>query len=309
VRALARVPRYVATPVGSRERSLSLYTFRGRFVMTKLKLVFLASVSALGIAAAGTASAAIDSDQSLSPGAGTGAGELFLSVIDRGGPVQRSYVLDLGITATQFLSNDASYVNNLSFTADANLLDILNNKSGTISWNIAAARNTVDPNPDNYGYLSTSPSTLIANQNTPQGQFGIGAALTKLGSYTNAVNGSDTNVALNVSKIFSASDGAFYDGGAWGDMWDGSHSTEGGLNSTLGFYYVALNFSGDDSGNSSRVQKLLGQWQLAASGTLSYVGEVVGGPQVPVPAAVWLLGSALVGMAGIRRRKSEAAAA
>src|SRR5512139_3847567 len=100
--------------------------------MTKLKLVFLASVSALGIAAAGTASAAIDSDNSLSPSTGTGAGELFLSVIDRGGPVQRSYVLDLGITATQFLANDASYVNNLSFTADANLLDILNNKSGTI---------------------------------------------------------------------------------------------------------------------------------------------------------------------------------
>jgi hypothetical protein len=217
-------------------------------------------------------------------------------------------VLDLGITATQFLANDASYVNNLSFAADANLLDILNNKSGTISWNIAAARNTIDPNPDDYGYLSTSPSALVANSNTPQGQFGISIALTKLGSYANTVNGTDTNTALNVSKIFSAADGAFYDSGAWGDMWDGSHSTEGGLDSSLGFYYVALDFTNDSSANSSRVQTLLGSWTLASNGTLSYVGDV-GGPQVPVPAAVWLLGSALVGMAGIgRRRKSEIAA-
>jgi len=46
---------------------------------------------------------------------------------------------------------------------------------------------------------------------------------------------------------------------------------------------------------------------LSADGTLSSAAGP-GVPQVPVPAAVWLLGSALVGLTGIRRRKVEVAA-
>lgn len=284
--------------------------------MTKLKLVFLASVSALGIAAAGSASAAINPDDaSHAGGDGTGNGELFLSVVDRGGATERSYVLDLGITANQLLSNDASLVNNLSFTADANLLDILGNQSGTIAWNIAAVHNInqeLDPpsNYDNMGYLSTAPLAPTPS-NVPTGFAGISGALSKLSSYINSVNGTSTDYAANISQIFSSTANAFYDGTLWGDMWNLSHSTEGGLDSSLGFYFVAMDFdeSASDPTAQSRVQTLLGQWTLDSAGTLSYVADV-GAPQVPVPAAVWLLGSALVGMAGIgRRRKVEAATA
>lgn len=271
--------------------------------MKKLKLVFLASLTALG-AAAGTASAAIDSDGALNPTTGTGVGELFLSVIDRGGPVQRSYVLDLGITAADFLANDASLVNNLSFTADAGLLDILNNQSGTIAWNIAAAHNTFGDTFEDFGYLSTSPTALIANSNTPIGFNGVNISLTRIGTYLLAVDGVNTDYATDGSQIFPSTANAYYDTG-WGDMWNGSHSTEGGLDSALGFYFVSMDFvdGAEDPTATSQVRTLLGEWSLSAQGLLTYTSDVGGAP-VPVPAAFWLLGSALVGMAGIRRRKT-----
>lgn len=50
---------------------------------------------------------------------------------------------------------------------------------------------------------------------------------------------------------------------------------------------------------------------LGLDGTLSSASAGPGGPEVPLPAAVWLLGSALVGFSGIsrRRRRSDAAVA
>jgi len=43
----------------------------------------------------------------------------------------------------------------------------------------------------------------------------------------------------------------------------------------------------------------MGDWNLSSDGTLTY-GDV---SAVPVPAAVWLFGSGLVGLVGIARRK------
>lgn len=48
-------------------------------------------------------------------------------------------------------------------------------------------------------------------------------------------------------------------------------------------------------------------WTLSASGDLVYTVPGSGPPPVPLPAAVWLFGSGLLGLAGIGRRKSVAA--
>jgi hypothetical protein len=225
-------------------------------------------------------------------------------VIDRGGAVQRSYVLDLGITAADLFANDGSLVNNLSFTADAGLLDILNNASGTIAWNIAAAHNFPGATNDDFGYLTTS-ATSLTSGNVPSGFVGMEAALTKIGTYTQSVNGGSTNYAANTSAIFASTDTNSYYDTAFGDMWNGAHSTEGGLGDSLGFYFVAMNYD-DTQGDptlGSHVRALLGQWSLSAQGLLAYTASIGPAP-VPVPAAFWLLGSALVGMVGIRRRKA-----
>jgi hypothetical protein len=50
-----------------------------------------------------------------------------------------------------------------------------------------------------------------------------------------------------------------------------------------------------------------GTWALSASGDLTYT--IAGVSAVPLPAAIWLLGSGLLGLAGVSRRKKTAAAA
>jgi hypothetical protein len=69
------------------------------------------------------------------------------------------------------------------------------------------------------------------------------------------------------------------------------------LGDTAGFYLLST--AGGATSAASR-QYLLGQLRLTANGTLESVGGAT--PEVPLPPAVWLLGSALAGFAGLRRR-------
>lgn len=66
-----------------------------------------------------------------------------------------------------------------------------------------------------------------------------------------------------------------------------------------------LTSSGGTSGSTSRIYQFA-DVTLGLNGTLT--SAAVGGPQVPVPAAVWLLGSALVGLGTVRRRRDAQAA-
>jgi hypothetical protein len=266
----------------------------------KIKMKALVAATALAIGA--QAQAAINDDNAFTPGGGTGAGELFLSVIDRGAAQPMSYVLDLGITADQFMANDAPGYS-LNFAADANLLTLLNNPGGTVSWNLTAVHNDYGPSFDDLGYLSTAPTAPVANSNTVTGIIGLSDAITKAGIYLQSVNAAMG--ANNSVLVTNPSANAFHDT-FWGDTWHAStHSTEAGLGDSMGFYYVATNVTVDGDGSSSRLAEFLGTWSLAANGTLTYATSATPPPAVPVPAAVWLLGSALVGLVGVARRKSE----
>lgn len=279
----------------------------------KVKLKTLVAVVALTVGV--QAQAAFYDDNSSAPTLGTGEGELFLSVIDRGGSQPRSYARDLGLTAADFLANDSSLVNSLSttFTADANLLDLLTNKTGTIAWNIAAAHNKLGPTNDDIGYFTTSPTPVIANQNTPQGYVGVTNANQRIGIYMDNLNelisppSEQINYAADVSVLVNDQNANAFHDNSWGDTWHASlHPTEGKLDDSLAFYFVALDYTNDPSTNSSRVVQMLGNWTLSSAGTLTYTSENI--TPVPIPGAVWLLGSALIGMVGVARRKSAQSA-
>jgi hypothetical protein len=65
--------------------------------------------------------------------------------------------------------------------------------------------------------------------------------------------------------------------------------------------------SGGSSTSTSRIYQFA-DLSLSTSGVLTSAVSP-GGPEVPLPAAVWLLGSALVGLTTVRRRKSAEVAA
>jgi hypothetical protein len=79
----------------------------------------------------------------------------------------------------------------------------------------------------------------------------------------------------------------------------------GALNTAVGFYNItttaarSANISAYNNGVGS------GYWYLSSSGDLSYNIPVTAS-SVPLPAAVWLLGSGLLGIAGIGRRRAAA---
>jgi hypothetical protein len=71
------------------------------------------------------------------------------------------------------------------------------------------------------------------------------------------------------------------------------------VGSSAAFYGIT-----DNNSTSTQVQSyVLGSLELYANGTLATLSSG-GGSSVPIPAAVWLFGSGLLGLAGIGRRRN-----
>lgn len=277
-----------------------------------MKMKLKAVVAAVTMAAAVQANAAINSDEPLHPFTGTGDGEMFLSVVDRGGTAPQSYVLDLGVTANGFRADPAAF--SFSQAADGNLSSLLSHAAsdgGSLFWNLAAMSNKGTLT--DYGFLTTS-GTPVTLTNTPIGSAGISSATTNLGLYLNAVNflpGMPAGNAANGSVLVTdTSNSAFYDNhttGSWGSNWDNTgRGTEAAIGDSMGFYFVGLNPA--DNGLTSSLASFSGVWTLATDGTLTY-GPAGGPAPVPLPPALWLLGSALVGMVGVARRRNASTVA
>jgi len=264
--------------------------------------------------------------------ASTGS-SLFLTawVATVGGPggfTGVTYARNLGITMGDLLNNVApnsatapnaawvsesgalfdktSYTN---FGSDANWTNSGLNAffgSADVKWNITAAEAGTVP----VSYLSTFDTTgTVAGANGSN----INARASSVGNFILALTtpgnfaaGPTPDCAANNSCYSSWNTGnnATADGSPFGANWAGSDTAAEGTEGISFWYHRATNTSLSGSFAPIQFKNSLntGKWFLEADGDVRYELDAAAAP-IPVPGALWLLGSGLLGFFAVARRR------
>ena len=241
--------------------------------------------AAAAIALSGTANAAWDYGSAVDPFGGNG--ELLLAVWDESASNQVSVWQDLGSSYDLFKSNLNTAGFTQSFSLDASVFSALSSSDPADLRYAVIAFDKPGFEPVQ-GFLTT---TNAASPNAPAAQVNnaINIAVSNLQP---TVNGTDTNYATN--NAFVGLPGANQYAGDNGILGRNLKQSQffditAGVEEELGFW----NFLNDDSS-----AKALGTWSIdLGTNSLTYASAV------PIPAAGWLLGSALAGFAAIARRR------
>jgi hypothetical protein len=258
-------------------------------------------VAAVAMVAAGAANAAILTD-SFNGGAGlttgTGDGELFLSIFDPS--VNQSLVLDLNLTVNQFRFNNASLINTFSVTDPTLQGFIAASPNQTLMrWNLGGLSN-MGFGPD-LGLVTThgnAGATIDPDESTFDGN-----ALTSGMGFIEAYANVNPGTAVVGSTTPAGHMGGFWAGTVGGALrFNNEHIGFGG-GELMSFIFADEN---DTLGNPTLVQAFANaEWMVdPVLGKVSYAGEMTS--PVPVPAAVWLFASGLLGLVGIARRRKQA---
>jgi hypothetical protein len=275
----------------------------------KLKLATVAAAVATAFAAPAHATLATGN-----------AGSLFLQIWDSSTGGTFSYTQDLGFTINSFLDNSltVSSANGGPATGDktpnAGLHLTFPTALGgagfggslsNLSWHVVAADNSAAAFTQNSNRLITTMATSLSN---------IGSLTNSgLNTVVNNVAGSATfyNAAGCGANCNTTSTSTGWAGGPTmgNTMGNANLATLAGLGGVLDFFYI--NQTGTTPTNALAAAFTifhnvngLATWSLSADGnTLSY--DVPAG--VPIPGALWLFASGLLGIAGISRRRQPKA--
>ncbi len=285
-----------------------------------MKLYCKTLALAATVALTGTAQAAISTD-SVARGTAGIDGEMFLSVFD---PVmQLSYARDLPITVKQFRAQGNTAGTVLSFAADSSLTAFLAQAGSHLSsvrYAVVGADGDGNVDPTfadlttlgKFGFVTTlSAGSLPTGSATgASGPDRIPNFTANIATYTVGVAAFDASPASNPQVDFAgdySTPAPFV--GPGNDGYHGNATTFGG---TLGTSFsintdatigtdvaVWALFNDPSTANYDQIpQQFAGVFNLnAATGDLTYSVSAV-----PLPPAVWLLGSGLMGLLGLRRR-------
>lgn len=261
----------------------------------KMKAIAIAALCATS----GMANAAIQT-------AGTGNGELFFSIWDN--VSQTSYTRDLGINLNSFTPAVATALGApVIFTPDTTLTTllagILPSSFSALTWNVAAM-DALQAN----RYLTTGAQTIAA----PASTFTLNQFNDNADTYIANVNDDPGHVNnANGSTVVNAANDAngFAGSALWGSNWSGNagFSNSSTIGNSLFFHMLTGGTTSGAAVTSARYENAFGDstWTLSNDGTLTYANASPAA--VPVPAAVWLLGSGLIGVVGVARRRRQTA--
>lgn len=268
--------------------------------VSKLGLKKKLLVAAMAMAVSGGASA-------LDLPSTTGGSELIFNIWDPTVGQEASYTLGLDVQISALSTAPGATLNLASgIFSDADFVNFLGgHNTSALRWNVAAGSNEFGD--AEWGAFTHAP---------------VGGALSILNAQAQNVAGTVANFG---GQFGSANEGGFAGVGpkyAGGTGWNGTlagsifQGTDGKIGDSLGFYLFTNNMAPnyetfpDDPATGGAFQNQYGfsSITLDANGNLNFASASAPTPAVPVPAAVWLLGSAMVGLVGVaRRRNSEKA--
>ncbi len=253
---------------------------------TSMKII----AASVALAMSGVANAAIlQSSQYI------GSGELFLTAWDQVG--QQSYSLDLGVLQRDFLANTNQTLS-YDLSADANFAPFMNNSNtiyavsgGDDSFQVA----------ETYGFVITSSSgidSVQAGALTQSMVGGVVGSIDVMALNSNTDAGDQLDPSLNLSSYSVPGDNGYFGVGQWSVNAGGTpFVTTTAIDSSSPFYFggIASDYA------TGVVTEMPNVWTLTSTGQLTYAPVSA----VPVPAAVWLFGSGLLGLVSVARRRKS----
>lgn len=268
----------------------------------KLKTTLKSLVAAVSMAAAGVAGASVSGlPDSIN---NVGGSELVLTIFNFGLGVSETYDISSGTNTLGWndFDGNASYSYSVSGST-------LLNQAGTV-WNVLAVDNNADPADTLYdanaAHYGMRVMTTFSNANVVDTNIGADAA--NAGAYIVGINNQAGHAGAGDGQQTGIIGGAGYWGLQMNTAFMPTLGVKAAVGDSMGFLLAADQFSPIDFGGGfidSNYQGVLqttfaGNWSLDSQGLLTYSA-------VPVPAAVWLFGSALVGLVGVARRRAAIA--
>jgi hypothetical protein len=173
----------------------------------------------------------------------------------------------------------------------AELNSFLASATGTVKWDVTGIIN--DAVTYEMGMLQTVVGGVMPSHSYQQTTNAMGAQ----GSWMDSIRGVATGSVATFAD--ATSPGGHYDStGNHQIAASGSpYATEGNLGDTLDFLAILTGYG--DNGLGTDLEDFTLAWD-GSNATLTYGAASV----VPVPAAAWLFGSAMLGMVGVARRKA-----
>lgn len=261
----------------------------------KFKLLTAAVVLAM----AGTANASI-----VTPATGNSA--LIFTAWDTTLP-SVGFVRDLGVTFNDYAPTSGVLASGFTqtFAADPEFaLTFAGSNMANIVWNVAAADGKEAAGTDAAGRNLLTTGLLNGGGPLTQPTTGINSALTNFITTMDRVNADPTGCATNTSCDTTR----VGDELLWVDSFGSTiaMSNAAVIGDSLGFYSIVPGTTNRSPGTFTAYQNTDGfaTWTFGADGSLVYQSAAAAAV-VPVPAAIWLMGSALIGLLGVARRQNS----